>query len=39
MLMGKSAEENRNAVVGRVISKLYIGSIGCKIGNKTQSNS
>lgn len=35
MLKGKSVEDNRNAVVGRVRTRLYIGSTGYKIGNKT----
>jgi hypothetical protein len=37
--MEKSAEDNRNCVVGRVRTILYIGSTGYKIGNKTHSKS
>jgi len=36
MLMGKSAEDNRNCVVGRVRMILYIASTGYEIGNKTK---
>jgi hypothetical protein len=37
--MGKSIEDNRNYVVGRVRTRFYIGSTGYKIGNKIHSSS